>query len=129
MPMSPFVALQCRCYSQRESADTAIMCGLLQAATAAAFGVPVAALRARSRRSAEVAFARQSAMYVAHVMLGLSYSAIGALFRRDRTTAAHACQTVEDRRDDPAIDALLQRLERTCFDLATSLLADVQVRP
>jgi chromosomal replication initiation ATPase DnaA len=101
---------------------------VLQAATAAAFGVPVEALRAPSRRSADIAFARQSAMYLAHVTLGLSYSAVGALFHRDRTTAAHACQLVEDRRDDPAIDTLLQTLECVCCKLACEVLAELRVR-
>lgn len=108
--------------------DAACICRLLQAATAAAFGVPVEALRAPSRRSADIAFARQSAMYLAHVALGLSYSAVGALFHRDRTTAAHACQLVEDRRDDPAIDTLLQTLECVCCKLACEVLAELRVR-
>jgi hypothetical protein len=47
-------------------------------------------------------------------VLGLNYSAAGRLFGRDRTTAAHACQLVEDRRDDPEIDRLLEMLERLC---------------
>jgi len=97
-------------------------CRLLQAATAAAFGVPVAELRARSRRRAEVAFARQSAMYLAHVALGLTYDAVGSSFRRDRTTAAHACRMVEDRRDDPAVDRLLQTLEAACGELTRAAL-------
>ena len=91
--------------------------------------MPVDELRAPSRRAAAVAFARQSAMYLAHVALGLSYSAVGALFRRDRTTAAYACQLVEDRRDDPAIDRLLQTLEDVCGDLARGIVTRPQVRP
>jgi chromosomal replication initiation ATPase DnaA len=98
--------------------DARQVCRLLQVATATAFGVPVGELRARSRRSAEVAFARQSAMYLAHVVLGLTYDAVGLSFRRDRTTAAHACRRVEDRRDDPAIDRMLQMLETVCGELA-----------
>ena len=76
--------------------DIAKVCWLLEAATAAAFAIQVDELRAPSRRSADVAFARQSSMYLGHVVLGLSLSAIGRLFHRDRTTAAHACQLVED---------------------------------
>jgi hypothetical protein len=34
------------------------------------------------------------------------------MFDRDRTTAAHACRTVEDCRDDPRFDAALDCLER-----------------
>jgi chromosomal replication initiation ATPase DnaA len=67
-------------------------------------------------------------MYLAHVVLGLNYSATGLLFSRDRTTAAHACQVVEDRRDDPAIDRLLQQLEGICNDLARGMDARFEVQ-
>ena len=94
------------------------VCRLMEAAIASAFAVSIDELRASSRRAQPVAFARQSAMYLAHVVLGLNYKATGILFRRDRTTAAYACQVVEDRRDDPAIDRLLQQLEGVCLQLA-----------
>lgn len=97
----------------------AAKCRLLQSATAAAFGIALDDMRAPSRGRAEVAFARQSAMYLAHVVFGLTFSAVGTLFNRDRTTAAHACHRVEDRRDDPDIDRLLQKLENVC--LATAI--------
>jgi chromosomal replication initiation ATPase DnaA len=109
--------------------DVAHICRLLETATAAAFGVPVDELRAPTRRKAAAALARQSTMYLAHVTLGLNYSAIGTLFHRDRTTAAYACQRVEDRRDDPAIDDLLQTLEEICARIARGILAQPQVRP
>jgi len=113
----------------RAAGNVAHICWLLESATAAAFGVPVDELRAPSRRSADVAFARQSAMYLAHVTLGLSYSAVGTLFHRDRNTAAYACQQVEDRRDDPTIDMLLQTLEGVCGEMARGILTHPQVRP
>jgi len=94
------------------------LCRRLESLTAAAFAVPVDEVRAPSRRARPVAFARQSAMYLAHVMLGLSYSTTGRLFDRDRTTAAHACRLVEDRRDDPAVDQVLLALEDICGVLA-----------
>lgn len=53
-------------------------------------------------------------MYLAHVVLGLSYSEIGRTFGRDRTTAAHACQLVEERRDDSHTDAVIGALETAC---------------
>ncbi len=108
--------------------DTARICWLMESAIAAAFAVPVDELRAPSRRSAAVAFARQSAMYLAHVVLSLNYSATGRLFHRDRTTAAYACQLVEERRDDPAIDRLLHLLEGVCCELARGIVAQPQVR-
>ncbi len=54
---------------------------------------------------------RQTAMYLAHVAFGLTYTQIGQLFSRDRTTVAHACGAVEERRDDPVIDRALTTLE------------------
>ena len=108
--------------------DTARICWLMESAIAAAFAVPVDELRAPSRRAAAVAFARQSAMYLAHVVLRLNYSTTGQLFHRDRTTAAHAYQLVEERRDDPAIDRLLHLLEGVCGELARGIVAQPQVR-
>lgn len=55
---------------------------------------------------------RQIAMYVCHVQLGIAMSDIGPCFGRDRTTVGHACQVVEDRRDEPAFDAFVATLER-----------------
>jgi hypothetical protein len=92
-------------------------CHLVVLATAAAFAIPVGELTAATRRSGYVAFARQSAMYLAHVAFGLSYSEIGRAFGRDRTTAAHACKLIEDRRDDPVIDGVLGSLETVCGGL------------
>ncbi len=109
--------------------DIARICWLMEMAIAAAFAVPVDEMRAPSRRSAAVAFARQSAMYLANVVFELDYSTTGRLFHRDRTTAAHACQLVEERRDDPAIDRLLHMLEDICGELAHGIRARPQVRP
>lgn len=85
---------------------------IVEAAITAAFAVPVQELRAATRGTAPIAFARQSAMYLAHVALGLSYSDVGRAFGRDRTTAAYACRRVEERREDPCIDATLGALEQ-----------------
>lgn len=68
-------------------------------------------LQALTRSSADVAFARQIAMYLAHTKFGIPYSDVGDYFRRDRTTVAHACQLVEDRRDDKGFDDHLVRME------------------
>lgn len=105
------------------TARPADLCWLLEEAVALAFGVPPDELRARSRCCAQVAFARQSAMYLAHIVLGLNYREVGELFRRDRTTAAHACRRVEDGRDDPAIDIRLDMLEGLCAEIFTGLFA------
>ncbi|MGQ3211586.1 MAG: helix-turn-helix domain-containing protein [Shinella sp.] len=66
--------------------------------------------RRDSRRS--TCHVRQIAMYVCHVVLRLSQSDIGVAFGRDRTTVGHACNRVEDRRDDVAFDAFVSAIER-----------------
>lgn len=75
------------------------------------FGVAYDDLRRSTRGRAKVALARQVAMYLAHVGCGLSLTETGRLFGRDRTTVAHACGVIEDRRDDPLFDRALDLLE------------------
>lgn len=84
----------------------------LAAIVAAAFGLGVEEIRSRRRGQADIAFARQVAMYLAHTRLGLPFATTGRLFHRDRTTARHACCLVEDRREDPRVDSLIDCLER-----------------
>jgi chromosomal replication initiation ATPase DnaA len=97
------------------------LCELIAITVAAAFAVPLAELRASTRRPRAVAFARQSAMYLAHVVCGLTLTEVGRGFGRNRTTAAYACELVEERRDDPAIDAMLESLEYACGSLGRCL--------
>jgi len=102
------------------------LCDVVALATAAAFAMPIREL-VSDKRTPRVAFARQSAMYLAHVAFGLSYSDVARAFGRDRTTAAHACHLVEDRRDDPAVDALLALLEDACGSLRRRLSARIEM--
>ncbi|MEM9224503.1 MAG: helix-turn-helix domain-containing protein [Pseudomonadota bacterium] len=84
---------------------------MIEVTVAAALDLPVDELGAKTRRTAPVAFARQISMYCAHVTFGWSLTEAGAVFSRDRTTAAHACRVVEDRRDEPEVDAIVQQVE------------------
>jgi len=72
-------------------------------------------LMARTRGLAPIAAARQTAMYLCHVAVGRSLTDVGRFFGRDRTTVAHACRMIEDRRDDTAVDLRLEALERKCL--------------
>lgn len=85
---------------------------LVEAMVASAFSIRLEAIRDSSRGSADAAFARQVAMYLSHTRLGLTYTGAGSCFGRDRTTVAHACQRVEDKRANPRIDAMVDFLER-----------------
>ena len=84
---------------------------LLEETVARVFDVELNLMQLPTRGRAKVAMARQVAMYLAHVACGLSLTEVGELFRRDRTTVSHACQVVEDRRDDPAFDQAIELLE------------------
>jgi chromosomal replication initiation ATPase DnaA len=84
---------------------------IVEAAVAVVFAIDMARLRSGSRGRAQVAQARQVAMYLAHCAFGLSHTEVGRIFSRDRTTVAYACHIVEDRRDDPVFDRTLANLE------------------
>ncbi len=86
---------------------------VVEAIVAASLRLPVARLHANSRCSAPVAFARQVAMYISHVSLKQPVPDIGKHFGRDRTTVTHACEVIEDRREDPDVDRLLTSIETT----------------
>ncbi len=96
---------------------------VIDPAVSAVFDVDVRDLKSPTRGSPRAAFARQVAMYLAHVVCGLSLTEVGALFARDRTTVAHACRVVEDRRDDPELDGRLEHLERAVACLFDALFA------
>lgn len=75
------------------------------------FGIAEQMLTDRSRATAPVAFARQVAMYLAHVVYQLDYDQVATAFGRRRSTVKYACGVVEDARDDPAIERRIARLE------------------
>lgn len=83
---------------------------LSAAAAAAALQVDPSLLAAPSRQRAPIAQARQLAIYLHHVAMGASLSDCARQFGRDRATVRHACARIEDRRDDPAFDAIAARL-------------------
>jgi hypothetical protein len=96
--------------------------GRILGLVAAARNVTMAELLCRTRARAEAALARQMAMYLSHVVLGLTLTDIGRVFSRDRTTAAHACAVIEDRRDDPGFEFEMRCLEEAArpFDARTA---------
>jgi chromosomal replication initiation ATPase DnaA len=96
---------------QTAARTPAMLKRVIEYAIAVVFEVEIAELHAPTRGPAETAFARQVAMYLAHVACGLSFSEIGRVFERDRTTVAHACSVIEDKRDDARIDHMLDLLE------------------
>mgnify|MGYP001292082779 CR=1 FL=1 len=88
-------------------------CDFVKNCVSIAFNIPLRKLNAPTRLGARIAFARQVAMYIAHVQLGLKLHEVGRYFDRDRTTVAHACRLVEDHRDNSEIDFLIDCLCRS----------------
>ncbi len=84
---------------------------LAAAVTSFALGVEADRILGDTRGSAEVAFARQVAMYLCHVAFELSLARVAAAFARDRSTVAHACHLIEDRREDEAFEHWIDALE------------------
>jgi len=90
---------------------SAALARLAKVAVAAISHVPCASLRGARRGRRPIALARQTAMYLAHVAFGLTFTRVGICFGRDRTTVRHACALIEDRRDDPSLEFGLAALE------------------
>ena len=93
------------------NAPPSVQIRCLKAIVSLAFSVRERELCAPSRSRAPAAFARQVAMYLAHVAFGMPLGDVASSFGRDRSTAAHACRLVEDRREDSALDYALDHLE------------------
>ena len=84
---------------------------VIERTVADVFGVECENLRLATRGQAQVALARQVAMYITHVGCGISLTEVGAMYNRDRTTVSHACQVVEKRRDDGNFDHAIDLIE------------------
>jgi hypothetical protein len=85
----------------------------LLAASAASYGlgVPLGEIVRPGRGSAPAALARHIAMYLCHVAFEQSLSRVAIAFGRDRSTVAHACHAIEDRREEPSFDAWMAAME------------------
>ncbi len=94
-----------------------------------AYSVPINQMTSPSRCRAQVALARQTAMYLSHVIGQLSLSDISLEFNRDRTTASYACHSIEDRRDSPIFNAQIEHMEEMLHkNITTTLPIGVQRR-
>jgi len=88
---------------------------LIVAAVTLEFGTPHLDLASRKRGGSELCLARQISMYLMNVIYGISLTRIGRVFNRDRSTASHACNVIEDYREDPLLDEKIEKLERFLY--------------
>lgn len=103
-------------------------CYFIKSSIALVFNISIHELNAQTRLGAKIAFARQLAMYIAHVRLGMKLVEIGHLFGRDRTTVAHACRVIEDRRDEPHIDFMIDCMERSVEEWLTLSTQNIRLQ-
>ncbi|SCW79280.1 helix-turn-helix domain-containing protein [Ancylobacter rudongensis] len=92
----------------RPAAETCLIAARL-AADATAIPLPLVLHPRRLDR--RCASARALAMYLAHVGLGLPMSRVAAGFGRHRSTVAHACRRIEERRESAGWDRWVAALE------------------
>lgn len=85
-------------------------CSLAAMLAADALDVPITNVLAETRGSRTAAHARQVAMYLAHVALGVPLASVGRCFGRDHSTVAHGCGRVEDLRDERGFDQMIAEL-------------------
>lgn len=95
-----------------DPARSAAVCDCVIDLIAVFFNVSGRQLRSPRRTTRAVARVRQVGMYVSHVTLGMTMTAVGAGFGRDKSTVVHACHTIEDMRDDEDFDLIVARVER-----------------
>ncbi|MEM1039786.1 MAG: helix-turn-helix domain-containing protein [Pseudomonadota bacterium] len=88
--------------------------------------VPLKQLEAANRCKADIALARQIAMYLAHTQFSMAMTEVGLAFGRDRTTVSHACSLVEDKRDDETFDLTITQLEALLGEAVNAIEARCQ---
>lgn len=88
-----------------------LMVSFVTSLVAMMMDVPPREIEARRRTSAVASRARHVAIYLFHIVLGWPMWRAAAAFGRDRTTASHAVQLIEDLREDAAFDARLSKME------------------
>lgn len=84
---------------------------LATSVVAYALGYDLTDMIGQSRGPKHACTARQLAMYLTYTAFEMSLTRCAYAFGRDRSTVAHACRTVEDRRDDAAFDRWIDGLE------------------
>jgi hypothetical protein len=87
------------------------VCGLCEHVVSMALNVSLREMRSSSRCKADIAMARQIAMYLAHTKFSILMTEVGLHFCRDRTTVSYACAQIEDRRDEFSFDLMICQLE------------------
>lgn len=102
-----------------------IRAGLAMQLIALPTGVTMEAMRSRERMGIGPTRARWLALYLAHVGFGWPLDRVAYAFGVNRATASIACRWVEDARDNPVLDALLERVEAAVHEVCEAPRPDL----
>lgn len=84
----------------------------INALSAATYGVSTDAIFMEKKGRPDEAKARQMAIYLARCGLGLKTVEVAGFYKRALAMIPYSCERVEDRRDCPAFDLLLDGIEK-----------------
>ena len=90
---------------------TSQVCLLARKCVAEVFNMNALDLLDPARGGRKAAFARQLAIHLAHIVAGRRHDAVGREIWRNRSTASHHFEQVENLRDEPEFDEFLTLLE------------------
>ena len=99
----------------RRNEEVIELCEGMIDVTAALFNVNSKEMRRTGRTAFDVSRVQQIAMYVSHVVLGLSMAEVGKGFQRELATVLHACHLIEDMRDDRDFDRIIGMTEQVAM--------------
>ncbi|MBY9065293.1 chromosomal replication initiator DnaA [Hyphomonas sp. WL0036] len=102
-------------FNPRKDEDRAYLAGAL---VAYALGLKQEDVLSAERGTPVHARARHIAMYLTHAACGMSLARVARAFGRDRSTVSHACQIIEDYREDPDFDIWLEQLSAGLLSVA-----------
>lgn len=76
-------------------------------------GTPMETVNRKGRMSRTAVRVRRVSLYLAHVALGWPLERVGHAFGINRQTVGTACARIEDARDEPHLNDLLDQLAQT----------------
>lgn len=97
-PGADLTTFEC-CYLARECVASVMACN-------------AQLLMARPRGSRKLAFARVVAVHLVHIVAGRTHDDVAKAFQRNRSTASHHFETIEDLRDVEEFETFMSLLER-----------------
>jgi len=110
-PPAPLLADEAIRERAGASLDIVQVCRIARICAADVMGCDPLALIGKPRGARKLAFARQLAVHLAHVVAGRGHEQVARQFARNRSTASHNFEVLENLRDAPAFDGFLSVLE------------------